>query len=316
VSRHDFHGTLPNGFAAHSRVDPDTGEMHALAYVWQVLDHLQHIVVGRDGRVRTCTPVRLAGPSMVHDVGITPRYVIVLDQPVLLDLELVAAGHLLPYSWREGYGSRVGLLSRSDLSAPVRWFEVEESYAFHIVNAYETAEDRVEVDVARYPRTMDKDRNGSLGDGLSWLHRWSLDLQSGRATETVIDERHQDFPRINDAHTGKPYRYGYLALFGEGFSLGNLVKQDLVTGAGVVHDLGVSRSASEPVFIPHPQATEEDHGWVLSFVYDGTRQASALWIIDASDFAARPVAIVELPVRIPTGFHGSWISDAEVPPSR
>jgi carotenoid cleavage dioxygenase-like enzyme len=25
VSRHDFHGTLPNGFAAHAKVDPGTG---------------------------------------------------------------------------------------------------------------------------------------------------------------------------------------------------------------------------------------------------------------------------------------------------
>jgi len=47
-------------------------------------------------------------------------------------------------------------------------------------------------------------------------------------------------------------------------------------------------------------ATAEDHGWVLSFFYDGARQAFALWIIDAGDFAAPPVAIV----------------DAEVPPPR
>lgn len=314
VSRHNFHGTLPNGFTAHVKVDPNSGERHALAYAWEVLDHIQHIVLGPDGQVRTCTPIRLAGPSMVHDVGITARHVVVLDQPVLLDPLLVAARRPVPFSWREGYGSRVGLLSRSDPSAPVHWFEVEESFAFHILNAYEIGEDRVEIDVARYPRTMDKDRHGSLGDGLARLQRWSLNLYSGRATETVIDERHQDFGRINDAYTGKPYRYGYLALFGEGRSLGNLVKQDLATGVGIVHDLGTSSHASEPVFVPHPKAAEEDQGWVLCFVYDNIRQASALWIIDAGDFAARPVAIIELPVRIPTGFHGSWISDAEVPP--
>ena len=62
---------------------------------------------------------------MVHDIGITPRFEIVLDQPVLLDPELVVAGHVLPFSWREGYGSQIGLLSRADLSAPMWWFEVE-----------------------------------------------------------------------------------------------------------------------------------------------------------------------------------------------
>ena len=39
-------------------------------------------------------------------------------------------------------------------------------------------------------------------------------------------------------------------------------------------------------------------------------------ILDATDPAAEPVARVHLPRRVPYGFHGSWISDAELPSRR
>ena len=46
----DFGGTLPGGFAAHTKLDPRTGELHAIAYFW-AWDHVQHVVVdaGRPG---------------------------------------------------------------------------------------------------------------------------------------------------------------------------------------------------------------------------------------------------------------------------
>jgi carotenoid cleavage dioxygenase-like enzyme len=35
-------------------------------------------------------------------------------------------------------------------------------------------------------------------------------------------------------------------------------------------------------------------------------------ILDASDFTASPVATVTLPQRVPFGFHGSWVADADL----
>ena len=40
VGRNDFFGTLPGAFTAHPKIDPDTGEMHAMVYAWgEWLDH-------------------------------------------------------------------------------------------------------------------------------------------------------------------------------------------------------------------------------------------------------------------------------------
>ena len=54
----------------------------------------------------------------------------------------------------------------------------------------------------------------------------------------------------------------------------------------------------------------EDDGWVMSYVYDAASDRSDVVILDARDFAGNPVATIHLPVRVPFGFHGSWIPDS------
>ena len=63
------------------------------------------------------------------------------------------------------------------------------------------------------------------------------------------------------------------------------------------------------MFVPAEGASSEDDGYLLSYVYDSAENRSDLYIVDASNVENDPVAIVHLPVRVPAGFHGSWISD-------
>jgi carotenoid cleavage dioxygenase len=50
---------------------------------------------------------------------------------------------------------------------------------------------------------------------------------------------------------------------------------------------------------------------VLAYVYDAARDGSDLVILEAGGFTRKPVATISLPQRVPFGFHGSWIPDAE-----
>jgi carotenoid cleavage dioxygenase len=86
-----------------------------------------------------------------------------------------------------------------------------------------------------------------------------------------------------------------------------LVKYDLTRDESVRFDPGEHGQAGEPVFVRAADGHGEDEGWVLSVVYDATRYASDLVILDATSFSGPPVAVVHLPVRVPFGFHGSWI---------
>jgi carotenoid cleavage dioxygenase len=51
---------------------------------------------------------------------------------------------------------------------------------------------------------------------------------------------------------------------------------------------------------------------LLSVVYDEGRDSSELLIVDASDFTGPDVARVQLPQRVPFGFHGSWVGDDDL----
>ena len=68
--------------------------------------------------------------------------------------------------------------------------------------------------------------------------------------------------------------------------------------------------------VPRHDTAAEDDGWLLSFVYDPADDRSDLVVIAAADPHAGPVATVELPVRVPMGFHGNWIPAAVPRPSR
>ncbi|MGL5850648.1 MAG: carotenoid oxygenase family protein [Phycicoccus sp.] len=80
----------------------------------------------------------------------------------------------------------------------------------------------------------------------------------------------------------------------------------------MTHDLGPGRATMEPAVVPRQGATAEDDGWVLSVVHDATRDRAKLVMLDAADVAAAPLARVHLPQRVPFGFHGNWVDDAEV----
>uniref|UniRef100_A0A6Q2ZDL9 Beta-carotene oxygenase 2b n=1 Tax=Esox lucius TaxID=8010 RepID=A0A6Q2ZDL9_ESOLU len=115
-----------------------------------------------------------------------------------------------------------------------------------------------------------------------------------------------EFPQINYAkYNTKPYRYfygcGFRHLVGD-----TLIKMDLEG-----HKMKVWEHPglypSEPVFVPSPDATEEDDGVILSVVITPNKDKSTfLLILDAKTFDE--LGRAEVPVNIPYGFHGTFYS--------
>jgi carotenoid cleavage dioxygenase len=325
---YDFGGTLTGAFTAHTKLDAEAGELHAVTYspLW---DHVRHLVVDPSGRVARTTTIPVAGSPMMHDFALTQRYVVLFDVPVTFDPEAAAAGDPVPYIWNDKHPARVGVMPRS--GGRVRWFDTPKAVVFsHTLNAYDHGHSIV-VDVTTFPAPFYAGGRGSGGPGATGtpsLDRWTIDLTRGRVRANTIDDRPQEYPRINDALVSRRHRYGYSAAAAEMFQAyltvdgevpdrafhNALIKHDLLRGTTEVHRFAKGAAASEPVFVPAGQARghrgAEDDGYVLAYVHNPERNASDLVILAAQDFGGKPLARVNLPARVPLGFHGSWVPDA------
>lgn len=313
VARNDFFGTLPGAFTAHPKVDPVSGEMHAMVYApAQWFDHVQYVVVGTNGRVRHTVDIPM-GMSMVHDMSLTGRYAVVYDLPVTVDLNLAMSGVRFPLRWNPDYGARVGLLPRSGSAADIIWIDVPLCYAFHPLNAFDRADGTVVIDICTYDRLFDVDTVGPFGDSLPRLERWELSPTMRTSSITVIDAAPQEFPRHAHAVGAKEHRFGYTAGVAADH-LGETIKHDLSTGQRWSYDYGPGRGAGEAVFVPRDGATGEDDGWLVTFTHEHDGASASFVVLDAQDIERGPIAEVPLPQRVPYGFHGNWVSDSSVPP--
>ena len=317
LGRNDFFGTLPHGFTAHPKRDVESGELHGLCYSWaQLTDHIEYVVVGTDGRVRSTLDIPLPGRSMIHDMSLTENYVVIYDLPVTVDLDVARSGAFtFPFRWNDDYGARVGLLPRGGTANDIVWCEVGDCYVFHPLNAYEDGDGRVVIDLCRYERIFDRDVLGPAGDSLPTLDRWTINPRTRVVNEERIDERFHEFPVVRGDLTGRAHRFGYTVGVGEHFLTGSVYKHDVVTGATTEHDFGPGQGSSEASFVARADGESEDDGWLLSYVYDAASDSSELAILDARDLARPAVARVLLPQRVPNGFHGNWIPDTTVAPS-
>jgi carotenoid cleavage dioxygenase-like enzyme len=246
--------------------------------------------------------------------------VVLFDLPVTFGMAETSAGSQLPYTWNPSHQARVGLLPRTGAVREVRWLEVDPCWVFHTLNAYDDG-DRVVVDMCRYEGAYDM--RVLAEQGPLTLERWIIDPAAGRVTRQGLDDRQQEFPRVDDRVVAKPHRYGYSAVIGDvsratvqrngdfrDDAFANaLLKHDLSAGTVEVHPFGRGAAAGEAVFAPSSPEAAEDDGYVLAFVHDPDRGAADLVVLAAQDFAGAPVAVVHLPARVPLGFHGSWITE-------
>jgi carotenoid cleavage dioxygenase len=249
---------------------------------------------------------------MIHDFALTRTHVVFMDLPVVFDLDMVARGLSMPYRWDDDYGARVGIMPRDGGDADVQWFDVEPCYVFHPMNAYDE-DDTVVIDVCRHPTMFAKSVEGPNDGGTPTLDRWTVDPAAGKVREERLDDRGNEFPRVNESLLMSKHRYGYAVDVVESdtaFDTAGLRKHDLRSGTVEEHVFANRGRPGEFVFVPAGDATSEDDGYLMGFVYDPTRDSSDFVVLDASDMAADPVATVRLQQRVPYGFHGNWVADA------
>lgn len=300
----DFNGVLKGSFTAHPKICPITGEMLAFGYS-PLPPYLRYLRVSASGELVQTEEISVGGPTMMHDFNITKNYIIFMDLPAVFDLQMAMRGEL-PIRWDDDYPARLGVMPRNGNDAQVIWYDINPCYVFHPMNAYEE-DDKIILDVARYSHIW---RESNMDFPSPNLWRWIIDTKQKSVAETQLDDRAAEFPRVADRLIGQEYRYGYMMSQSgsqESASLSSaLLKYDNVKGSRTQIELGTGRTAGEPVFVPSYKNTQEDDGYLMTYVYDAHSDQSQFVIFDAASMDSTPIASIDLP-RVPDGFHGSWI---------
>ncbi|MFA6265940.1 MAG: carotenoid oxygenase family protein [Pseudolabrys sp.] len=309
----DFGGRV-RAFSAHPKVDPISGDLYNFGIDYGAKTTLTPYRIARNGALTAYPAIPLPYPVMNHDFVLTENYLVfclgpILVHPIKFILGLASFDGTLHW---DGTRPTLILLVRRDGSAPPRWIETDAFFQFHFANGFERDGGLV-VDLTRYPdylaigqalRTYQHSEWDA--DGMASLARLRIDLASGKVGVQTFGTGHSnEFPRINPARTGRPYRCAYIANNPAGDHIGLqhcVTRIDMETGHVQSHDVGDGRYAGEPVFIP--TGGGEDDGVVVTLVYDAAANRTDIVGLDARDLAARPLFTARLNHHVPYTLHG------------
>jgi carotenoid cleavage dioxygenase len=323
LGKETWQGQFPSewGVSAHPKVDPVTGELLFFSYSKEA-PYLRYGAVDKDGNLAQITDVPLPGPRLPHDMAFTENFVILNDFPLFWESELLRQDVHVPVFHRD-IPSRFAVVPRYGDTSKIVWFEADPTYVLHFTNAYEEG-DEIVLDgffqhnpspSAKGARSVEEAAFRYLAlDGFeSRLHRWRLNLMTGKATEERLSENFTEFGMINPDSQMRDYRYVYAATGKPGwFLFDGLVKHDLQTGSEERISFGDGVFGSETAMAPRVGSVGEDDGYLVTLTMDMNADASYCVVLDASRISDGPVCKLRLPERICSGTHATWVSGAEL----
>lgn len=319
-----------DAFAAHARIDPhchfDEGEPCLVNF--SIKPGLSTTItlyeISPQGKLLRKHAHSVPGFAFIHDFAITENYCIFFQNPVKFNpipylLGFSGAGESVQF--QAGKPTRIIVIPRDPKAAfqpgGIQYFEAESGFVFHHANAYEQ-EDEICVDSICYD-SLPQVRPGEdyretefdkLDPGQLW--HFTLNLKIGSVQRQIIEPRCCEFPTLHPNQVGRPYRYLYI---GAGHApegnapLQAILKLDFTTNQRQLWSAAPTGYVSEPVFVPRPEATGEDDGWVLTVVYNSRTHRSDIVILDGRDLNKGPIAQLHLNHHIPYGLHGSFTAN-------
>ncbi|WP_448582071.1 carotenoid oxygenase family protein [Thermaurantiacus sp.] len=306
LAHNPFDGTLTTPFSAHPHRDPETGKHHAICYEGAPNGRVWHVVLSPDARVERAEEIAVTDGPSIHDCAITDKHILVFDLPVTFALDRYLKGYRFPLAWNPKHASRVGVLGLEAPGASIRWCAVDPCYVFHPANAFEASDGTIICDLVVHDSMFATSTSGPDAEQITF-ERWTIDPAAGSVARRVLDDRPQEFPRIDERRTGRQHAHVYTAEIdlASVVATSRLLAHDVAAGTTAIHDFGPGAMVGE--FVHVPRGPGERDGWLLGFVAWPAEARSALMILDAADVTAPPVAEVRIPRRIPPGFHGNWI---------
>jgi carotenoid cleavage dioxygenase-like enzyme len=328
----DFGGKLSaTSFTAHPKADPRTGELIAFSYEAKgdCSDDLAVHVIDPLGTITNQVWFKSPVVSMMHDMAITDRHVILPTTGMVTSAERLERGQL-HWAYDPSVPAHVAIVPRDGTARDVRWFHgtPDQAMLIHTTNAWSEGNKVIlEAPVAGenfhpyFPRV-----DGTPNDPSRYvptMRRWTFDLDSDsdRWQEEILfgGMKVTSFTRIDDRYLTRRNRYSFLMTndptlpvnrdFADTLAVrvsNAWYRLDHQSGNIDRFSAGDCHGVSEPQFVPRSPTAPEGDGYLIGVVNDFRALRSELVVVDALDLAAGAVARVKLPFRLHMQVHGWW----------
>ncbi|KAL5719982.1 Dixin [Ranunculus cassubicifolius] len=326
----DYDKRLTHNFTAHPKVDPFTGEMFTFGYA-HTAPYCTYRVISKDGVMHDPVPITIADPVMMHDFAITENYAIFMDLPLYFRPKEMVKEKKLIFSFDETKKARFGILPRyAKDELQIRWFELPNCFIFHNANAWEEGDEIVLITCRLEKPNLDmvggevKEKVDSFANE---LYEMRFNMNTGLASQKKLSASTVDFPRVNESYTGRKQRYVYGTILDSIAKVKGIIKFDLhaepeegktelEVGGNIkgIYNLGPGGYGSEAIFVPREPGitSEEDDGYLIFFNHDENTGKSCVKVLDAKTMSSDPVAVIEIPKRVPYGFHAFFVSEEQL----
>ncbi len=261
------------------------------------------------------------GFAFLHDFAITPNWAVFLQNAISfnpLPFILGQRGAAQCLNSKPGTTGKFWLIPRdcgSFAGQLPRIINAPDGFVFHHVNAWEKANEIIveSIHYPDYPEVRPEDNFLEMDFDLipaGILSRCEINLTENKVKTTKFSEQCCEFGMVNPNKEGLEARFSWMAIAAKeiGYApLQAIKKLDLLTLEKKIWNASPRGFVSEPLMIPKPGSPIEDEGWILVLVWNGKRRGTDLVILKANDLSEE--AIIELPIAIPHGLHGNWVSD-------
>lgn len=303
--------------AAHGQFDTRTGEFFNYVYDINAVGQVDYKVfkICKDSSTKVLATVR-EYPAYIHSFATTENYLVLILWPMRLSsLKMLWTRSVLnASSFHPDIPTKFFVISRKG-DGLIASYTARSFFCFHVINAYENG-GHIHIDLCRYndnsvvhdftlPQMTKSSRLSRATVTRFTLPDVPLTVSKvpGEhlpAEEHEINECDMELPRIHPDRDGKNYRFVYGVSSAHGvFDV--VAKVDVQNGTRKTWTEPRS-VVGEPIFVPDPDGSEEDHGCLLCVVLDAARKTSRLVVLDA--FSMSPVAEAYVGQIVPLGFHG------------
>ena len=323
----DFHGKLTSQtMTAHTRLDPDTGELYFFGYEAKGLatKDVAYGIADAEGNLLSEQWFEIPYVAMMHDFAITKEHAIFPVFPTVCDMEKLKNG-ASHWAWDPSKDSYIGIMPRNGDVSEMRWFQGPPCFSYHMMNAFTEGSlvhmDLCVADFNMFPFVQEaggfkfspQEANGRLA-------RWTFDLEGDSDTWTeIMLGPDGEMPRVAEKDMLKDYTLGYYLHFnpqygppivsgpvGAGFNA--LSRINVKTGELQTY-AAPGTTLQEPV---HIKSRQPNHEGYIALVSDNheTNLADVL-LLEAEHVEKGPIATIRMPLRLRSGVHGNWVAQED-----